>query len=45
MPETFVIIHPEHGEAICEEYQFPEFEAAGWTKKDEKLAQKSGKKT
>lgn len=44
--ETFIIVHPEHGEAVCEDYQLPDFEAAGWAKKDEDPApKKAGKKS
>ena len=35
MSKPFVIVHPERGEALCDEHQFAEFAAAGWSRKDD----------
>jgi hypothetical protein len=34
MSDTFVILHPDHGEAVCDESQFDSFSAAGWKRRD-----------
>lgn len=36
--ETFKIIHKEHGEAVCDERMWPEFEKAGWRSPDKEKA-------
>lgn len=33
--ETFEIIHPEHGVALCDEAAWPGFSAHGWERKGE----------
>jgi hypothetical protein len=39
MSKPFVIVHPERGEALCDEHQFAEFAAAGWSRKDDHEAE------
>lgn len=43
--QTFIIQHAEHGEAICNEGQFSEFEKLGWKKKEDPTTQKKPRKT
>jgi hypothetical protein len=33
--KTFVITHPEHGEAVCDDRQLDHFMENGWTKKED----------
>jgi hypothetical protein len=39
----FTITHPIHGEALCDEHQFAEFENAGWKKKGARKAKADNK--
>ena len=34
----FAIVHDQHGEALCDEHQFAEFEGLGWQRKDKPVA-------
>lgn len=36
--DVFIITHPDYGDALCDERQFAEFSAGGWTKKAEPKA-------
>lgn len=45
--DTFIITHPKHGDAICDERQLDEFARLGWKKKSDadaefKAADKNG---